>query len=391
MTAVAVTAERDTERREIVRMVRDFVEREIIPVAHDLEHDDVYPERIVRQMKELGFFGFAIPEEFGGAGLDMETYAMVCEEIARGWMSITGVINTHFIVAYLIEHFGTDEQRGRFLPAMATGEMHGGFSMSEPGCGSDVQAIRTRAVRDGDDYVVDGTKMWATNGEHATVVATLVKTDPDARPAHRGMSCILAEKTYPGFTAGRKIEKLGYKGVETTELVFEGNRQPAANLLGGVEGLGFKQMMAAIEVGRINVAARGVGVAQRAFELSIRYAQERQTFGKPIAQHQAIQFYLADMATKIEAARLMTRMAAQRKDSGDRVDVEAGMAKLFATEVCMEVVTTAMRVHGGYGFSKEYLVEQLYRDAPLLIIGEGTSEIQKLIIARGLLERYRVR
>ena len=389
---MAVTpAQRSTEQREIVGMVRDFVEKEIIPVAHDLEHDDVYPEKIVATMKELGFFGFAIAEEFGGAGLDMETYAMVCEEIARGWMSITGVINTHFIVAYLLEQFGTDEQKQRFLPRMATGEMHGGFSMSEPGCGSDVQAIRTRALRDGDDYVINGTKMWATNGEHATVVATLVKTDPDASPAHRGMSCILAEKQYEGFVASRKIEKLGYKGVETTELVFDDNRQPATNLLGGVEGQGFKQMMAAIEVGRINVAARGVGVAQRAFELAIAYAQERRTFGKPIAQHQAIQFYLADMATKIEAARLMTRMAAQRKDSGERVDVEAGMAKLFATEVCMQVVTDSMRVHGGYGFSKEYLVEQLYRDAPLLIIGEGTSEIQKLIIAKGLLERYKVR
>ena len=391
MTTMAVTHDRETERREIVALVRDFVEKEIIPVAHDLEHDDVYPDEIVRKMKELGFFGFAIPEEYGGAGLDMETYAMLCEEIARGWMSITGVINTHFIVAYLVQHFGTDEQRRRFLPRMATGEMHGGFSMSEPGAGSDVQSIRTRAVRDGDDYVINGTKMWATNGEHSTVVATLVKTDPTAEPAHRGMSCILAEKKYEGFISSRKIEKLGYKGVETTELVFEDNRQPVANLLGGVEGQGFKQMMAAIEVGRINVAARGVGVAQRAFELAIAYAQERHAFGKPIAQHQAIQFYLADMATKIEAARLLTRMAAQKKDSGERVDVEAGMAKLFATEVCMQVVTDAMRVHGGYGFSKEYLVEQLYRDAPLLIIGEGTSEIQKLIIARGLLARYKVK
>ena len=391
MTTMAVTHDRETERREIVALVRDFVEKEIIPVAHDLEHDDIYPDEIVRKMKELGFFGFAIPEEYGGAGLGMETYAILCEEIARGWMSITGVINTHFIVAYLVQHFGTDEQRGRFLPKMATGEMHGGFSMSEPGAGSDVQSIRTRAVRDGDDYVINGTKMWATNGEHSTVVATLVKTDPTAEPAHRGMSCILAEKKYEGFFSSRKIEKLGYKGVETTELVFEDNRQPVANLLGGVEGQGFKQMMAAIEVGRINVAARGVGVAQRAFELAIAYAQERHTFVKPIAQHQAIQFYLADMATKIEAARLLTRMAAQKKDSGERVDVEAGMAKLFATEVCMQVVTDSMRVHGGYGFSKEYLVEQLYRDAPLLIIGEGTSEIQKLIIARGLLARYKVK
>jgi alkylation response protein AidB-like acyl-CoA dehydrogenase len=388
---MAVANDLSTEKQEIVDWVREFVEREILPVAHDLEHDDVYPEEIVRRMKELGFFGFAIPEAYGGGGLDMETYAAICEEIARGWMSITGVINTHFIVAYLIQHFGTDEQRRRFLPRLATGEMHGGFSMSEPGCGSDVQAIRTRAVRDNGDYVINGTKMWATNGEHSTVVATLVKTDPEARPPHKGMACILAEKQYPGFTSSRKIEKLGYKGVETTELVFQNNRQPAANLLGGVEGRGFQQMMAAIEVGRINVAARGVGVSQRAFELAIAYAQERHTFGKPIAQHQAIQFYLAEMATKIEAARLLTRKAARLKDSGERVDVEAGMAKLFATEVCMEVVTTAMRVYGGYGFSKEFPIEQLYRDAPLLIIGEGTSEIQKIIIAKGLLERHRVR
>jgi alkylation response protein AidB-like acyl-CoA dehydrogenase len=379
------------EQQDIVALVRDFVEKEIIPVAHDLEHDDIYPDDIVRKMKELGFFGFAISEEWGGAGLNYETYAMVCEEIARGWMSITGVINTHFLVAYLIENYGTDEQKQRFLPKLATGEYHGGYSMSEPGMGSDVQALRTRAVRDNGEYVVNGTKMWATNGEHATVVATLVKTDPDAQPAHKGMSVILAEKKYEGFRASRKIEKLGYKGVETTELVFENNRQPAANLLGGVEGKGFQQMMAAIEVGRINVASRGVGVAQRAFELAIAYAQERQTFGKPIAQHQAIQFYLAEMGTAIEAARLMTLMAAQKKDAGERADIEAGMAKLFATETCFEVVTKAMRIHGGYGFSKEYLVEQLYRDAPLLIIGEGTSEIQKMIIGRGLIERYKAK
>jgi alkylation response protein AidB-like acyl-CoA dehydrogenase len=379
------------EQRDIVALVRDFVEKEIIPVEHDLEHDDVYPDEIVRKMKELGFFGFAISEEWGGAGLNYETYAMVCEEIARGWMSVTGVINTHFLVAYLIENFGTDEQKQRFLPKLATGEYHGGYSMSEPGMGSDVQALRTRAVRDNGEYVINGTKMWATNGEHATVVATLVKTDPDAQPAHKGMSVILAEKKYEGFRASRKIEKLGYKGVETTELVFENNRQPAANLLGGVEGKGFQQMMAAIEVGRINVAARGVGVSQRAFELAITYAQERVTFGKPIAQHQAIQFYLAEMGTAIEAARLMTQMAAQKKDAGERADIEAGMAKLFATETCFEVVTKAMRIHGGYGFSKEYLIEQLYRDAPLLIIGEGTSEIQKMIIGRGLVERYKVK
>jgi alkylation response protein AidB-like acyl-CoA dehydrogenase len=389
---MATTKDTDTftdEQRQIIALTRDFVEREILPVAHDLEHDDVYPDDIVRKMKDLGFFGFAIGEEWGGAGLSMETYARICEELSRGWMSITGVINTHFIVAYLVENFGTDEQKQRFLPKMATGEHHGGFSLSEPNCGSDVQAIRTRAVRDDGEYVINGTKMWATNGEHSTVVATLVKTDPDAKPPYRGMSCILAEKRYPGFASTRKIEKLGYKGVETTELVFEDNRQPAANLLGGVEGRGFQQMMAAIEVGRINVAARGVGVAQRAFELAIAYAQERHAFGKPIAQHQAIQFKLADMATKIEAARLLTTMAAKRKDQGLRTDVESGMAKLFATETCMEVVNEAMRIHGGYGFSKEYPIEQLYRDAPLLVIGEGTNEIQRIIIAKGLLERHK--
>ena len=379
-----------TEQREIVGLVRDFVVREIIPVAQQLDHDDEYPTHIVAKMKELGFFGFAIAEEYGGTGLDVETYAMCCEEIARGWMSITGVINTHFIVSYLIEQYGTDEQKQRFLPAMATGEMHGGFSMSEPNCGSDVQAIETRAVRDGDDYVINGSKMWATNGEHSTVVATLVKTDPDAKPVWKGMSCILAEKTYPGFRSTKRIEKLGYKGVETTELVFENNRQPATNLLGAVEGEGFKQMMAAIELGRVNVAARGVGVAQRAFELSIEYAQHRHAFGVPIARHQAIQMKLAEMATKITAARLMTQMAARRKDAGERADIECGMAKLFATETCFECVAEAMRIHGGYGFSKEYQVERLYRDAPMLVIGEGTNEIQKLIIARGLLERYRV-
>ena len=380
-----------TEQREIVGMVRDFVEREIIPVAHQLDHDDVYPDGIVKQMKQLGFFGFAISEAYGGAGLDYATYAMVCEEIARGWMSITGIINTHFIVSYLIEQFGTDEQKQRFLPRMATGEYHGGFSMSEPNCGSDVQAIQTRAIRDNGEYVINGTKMWATNGDHSTVVATLVKTDPAARPAHRGMSCILAEKQYSGFYSSRKIEKLGYKGVETTELVFENNRQPAANVLGGAEGHGFKQMMAAIEVGRVNVAARGVGVAQRALELSIDYAQQRQAFGQPIANFEAIQFKLADMATKIEAARLLTNFAARKKDAGERADVECGMAKLFATETCFEAVQEAMRVHGGYGFSKEYQVERLYRDAPMLVIGEGTNEIQRLIIAKGLLERYKLK
>lgn len=384
MPASATTA----EQQQVLDLVHDFVERQILPAAHDLEHDDTYPEGIVDAMKELGFFGFAIPEAYGGVGLTYELYARCCEEISRGWMSITGILNTHFIVAYLIHTFGTEDQRNRFLPRMATGEIRGAFAMSEPDCGSDVQAITTRARRDGGSYIVNGTKMWTTNGERAAVVATLVKTDPDASPRHRGMSCMLAEKQYPGFHASKHIEKLGYRGVETTELVFDSNRQPATNLLGGVEGQGFKQMMAAVEVGRVNVAARGVGVAQRAFELAIWYAQQRSAFGAPIAQHQAIQFKLADMATKIAAARMLTVEAARMKDAGQRADVECGMAKLFATETCMEVVAESMRIHGGYGFSKEYEVERLYRDAPLLVIGEGTNEIQRLIIARGLLRRY---
>jgi alkylation response protein AidB-like acyl-CoA dehydrogenase len=378
-----------TEQREIVGMVRSFVEKEIMPVQHDLEHDDVYPDAIVKKMKALGLFGLAIPEQYGGGGVDYKTYALVIEEICRGWMSIAGVINTHFITAYMIASFGTDEQKQRFLPKMATGEYHMAYSMSEPGAGSDVQAIRTRARRDGDDYVIDGEKMWVTNGERSTHVAVLTKTDPEANPPHRGMSCFIAAKG-PGLTVSKKIEKLGYKGVETTALSFADYRCPAGDLLGGEEGQGFKHMMSGIEVGRINVAARGVGVARRAFEEAIKYAQQRHSMGKAIAQHQAIQFYLADMATKIEAAHLLTMAAAEKKDRGERVDLEAGMAKLFASEICFQCATDAMRVFGGYGFSKEYPVEQLYRDAPLLMIGEGTSEIQKMIIARRLLEEYKI-
>jgi alkylation response protein AidB-like acyl-CoA dehydrogenase len=378
-----------TEQKEIVGMVRTFVEKEIMPVQHDLEHDDVYPEDIVKQMKELGLFGLAIPEEFGGGGVNFKTYALCIEEICRGWMSIAGVINTHFITAYMIGEFGTDEQKQRFLPKMATGEYHMAYSMSEPGAGSDVQAIRTKAKRDGGDYVINGEKMWVTNGDHSTHVSVLVKTDPDADPPHRGMSTFIAAKG-PGLNVSKKIDKLGYKGVETTALSFEDYRVPAADLLGGEEGLGFKHMMSGIEVGRINVAARGVGVARRAFEESIRYAQERQSMGKPIAQHQAIQFHLANMATKIEAAHLLTMAAAEKKDRGERADLEAGMAKLFASETCFECATDALRVFGGYGFSREYPVEQLYRDAPLLMIGEGTSEIQRMVIARRLLEEYAI-
>ena len=381
------------EQREVVSLVRQFTDERIIPVASQLEHDDVFPDEIVEGLKELGLFGFTIPEQYGGLGLDLTTYALSVSELARGWMSVSGIVNTHFIVADMIMRDGTDEQRERFLPRMATGEVRCAFSMTEPEAGSDVQAIRTRAVRDGDDYLVTGQKMWVTNGLRSGLVATLVKTDPEASPAHRGMSCLLIEKTpleqqQGGLTIPPQLEKLGYKGVETTELVFANHRVPATDLLGGEEGKGFQQMMSGVEVGRVNVAARGVGVAQRAFELAIRYAQQREAFGKPISKHQGIQFKLAEMATKIEAARLMMLSAARKKDAGERSDVEAGMAKLYASEICHEVVEDSFRIHGGYGYSKEYEIERLYRDAPLLLVGEGTSEIQKLIVARGMLARY---
>ena len=391
---MSITLEELTdEQREVVSLVRQFTDEQIIPVASDLERDDVFPDQIVAGLKELGLFGFTIPEQYGGLGLDLTTYALSVIELSRGWMSVSGIINTHFIVADMIMRDGTEEQKQRFLPQMATGEVRCAFSMTEPEAGSDVQAIRTRAVRDGDDYVVNGQKMWVTNGLRSGLVALLVKTDPDAKPAHRGMSCLLVEKPPGaaqdgGLTIPPQLGKLGYKGVETTELVFQDHRVPAANLLGDGEGHGFQQMMSGIEVGRVNVAARGVGVAQRAFELAIRYAQEREAFGKPIAKHQGIQFKLAEMATKIEASRLLMLSAARKKDAGERSDVEAGMAKLYASEICHEVVEDSFRIHGGYGYSKEYEIERLYRDAPLLLVGEGTSEIQKLIVARGMLARY---
>jgi alkylation response protein AidB-like acyl-CoA dehydrogenase len=380
------------EQREIVELVRQFTDEQIIPVASEYERSDTFPDEIVEGLRELGIFGFTVPEEFGGLGLDLTTYALAVCELSRGWMSVSGIINTHFIVVNMLMRDGTDEQKQRFLPRMATGEIRGAFSMTEPECGSDVQAIRSSAVRDGDDYIVNGQKMWVTNGLRSGVVATLVKTDTEITPAHRGMSCLLVEKTpgqsqQGGLTIPPQLEKLGYKGVETTELVFSDHRVPATDLLGGAEGAGFAQMMSGVEVGRVNVAARGVGVAQRAFEIAIRYAQERHAFGKEIAKHQGIQFKLAEMATKIEAARLLMLSAARKKDAGERSDVEAGMAKLYASEICHEVVEDAFRIHGGYGYSKEYEIERLYRDAPMLLIGEGTSEIQKLIIARGLLAR----
>jgi alkylation response protein AidB-like acyl-CoA dehydrogenase len=383
------------EQQDIVATVRAFVDREVLPHATALEHEDTYPADIVAGMARLGLFGLMIPEEYGGLGASLLTYALVAEELSRGWMSLSGIVNTHFIVAYLLRQHGTDEQRARLLPRMASGEVRGAFSMSEPGCGSDVAAITTRAVRDGEHWVVDGTKMWLTNGARAGVVAVLVRTGaPDS--GHRGLTALLLEKE-PGFgdlgngiSIPRQIDKMGYKGVETTELVFAGARLPVSATLGGDDGVGrgFYQMMDGIEVGRVNVAARACGMALRAFELAIRYAQQREAFGRPIAQHQAIQFKLAEMGTKVEAAHQMMLRAARTKDSGARNDLEAGMAKYLAAELCKEVVEDALRVHGGYGFSKDYEIERIYRDVPLLLIGEGTAEVQKMIIGRRLLEQY---
>ena len=386
-------------QQEILSTVRGFVDKEIIPYATDLEHKDEFPEAIVEGMKEMGLFGLMIPEEYGGLGESLLTYALVVEEIARGWMSVSGVINTHFIVAYMLRQHGTDEQKSRLLPLMATGELRGGFSMSEPGCGSDVAAIKSKGVRDGDDYLLDGQKMWLTNGARAGLIATLVKTDEGGSSVYKNMTTFLIEKepgfgeTAPGITIPGKIEKMGYKGVETTEMVLDGARVPASSILGGEagRGQGFYQMMDGIEVGRVNVAARACGISIRAFELAIAYAQQRVTFGKPLVGHQAIQFKLAEMATKVEASHALMVNAARLKDSGKRNDVEAGMAKLLASEYCAEVTQESFRIHGGYGYSKEYEIERLMREAPFLLIGEGTSEIQKTIISRGLLKDYQLK
>jgi alkylation response protein AidB-like acyl-CoA dehydrogenase len=387
-------------QEQILATVHDFTEREIIPYAQALEHADDYPQDIVDGMRELGLFGLTIPEEYGGLGESLLTYALVVEELARGWMSVSGIVNTHFIVAYMLLRHGTDEQKASLLPRMATGEVRGAFSMSEPGCGSDVSAIRTKAVRDGRgdgaDYVVDGQKMWLTNGSTANLVAVLVKTDEGAESAYRNMTTLLVEKptgfgeVAPGLTVPGKIEKMGYKGVDTTELLFAGYRMPAAAVLGGTPGRGFYQMMDGVEVGRVNVAARGCGVALRAFELAVRYAQQRETFGKRIADHQAVLFRLADMATKVEAAHQMMVRSARTKDSGHRNDLEAGMAKYLASEYCRDVVEDSFRIHGGYGYSTDYEIERLYREAPMLLIGEGTADIQRMIIGRRILEDYRL-
>jgi alkylation response protein AidB-like acyl-CoA dehydrogenase len=398
----AAFSEQTEIQRDITEMVRRFADEQIIPNAEHYDHEDSFPEPIVEQMKELGLFGVTIPEEYGGMGLDLTTYAMIVEELSRGWISISGVVNTHFIGSYLLMKFGTEEQKDHFLPKMATGEIRAAFSLSEPEIGSDVQGIKASAKQADGAWELNGQKMWVTNGLGSGVVFVLMKTDAQADPPYKGMTCFITEKEpwqevnegdFAGLTVPPKIKKMGYKGVESTELVYDGYRCPPERILGGEEGgvgQGFVQMMDALEVGRVNVAARGVGIAQRALELALRYSQERKTFGKPIAQHQAIQFKLADMATKVEAARLVTRKAARLKDAGERSDLEAGMAKLLASETGKECVEECFRIHGGYGYSKEYEIERLYRDAPLLLIGEGTSEIQRMVIGKKLLQRHKI-
>ena len=379
----------DDIRRVMLAEVRRFVAQEVIPAAQACELDDCYPHALVEKMKVLGLFGAIIPPEYGGVGLDFSTYARIIEEISAGWMSVSGILNSHLIMCYVIATFGDEEQKRRLLPALASGEKRGGLALTEPAAGSDVQAIQTTARRDGDVYILNGSKMFITNGRYGNTFALLARTDPHASPRHRGTTLFIVEKGQPGFTAGRDIKKLGYRGVETVELFFEDFAVPAANRI-GPEGAGFRQVMSGLEVGRINVAARAVGVARAAFEAAIRYAQRRETFGQPIAQHQAIQLKLADMATKIEAGRHLVLAAAAKKDRGERCDLEAGMAKLFTSEACLEVVTESLRIHGGVGYTQDLPIERYYRDAPLMIVGEGTNEIQRLVIARQLLERYRV-
>ena len=387
MSHAATFAAPSDVQAELVETIRRFVEREVVPVASKLDHDNEYPHQLVARMKDLGLFGATIPTEYGGLGLDVTTYAMIIEELCVGWMSLSGILNTHLLLAYLIRTFGTDDQKKRYLPKMARAEFRGALCLTESHAGSDVQRIRTTATRRGDAYVVNGSKMFVTNGREGNLYALVCKTDPHADPAHKGMSLFIAEKG-PGVTISRDIEKIGYKGVDTVEIAFEDFQVPAANLLGGAEGHGMQHVLNGLEVGRINIASRAVGVARAAFECAIRYAQQRETFGKPICEHQAIQLKLADMGTRIEAARLLVRKAAYMKDTGQRCDLEAGMAKLFASETCGWVTLEAMRVLGGYGYTKEFPVERFYRDAPLMIIGEGTNEIQRTIIARQLVKRY---
>ena len=400
MAKLAQTDGLDEDQIAILAAVHDFVENEIMPVVSALEHADEYPQAIVDGLKELGVFGLMIPEEYGGLGASLLTYALVVEEIARGWMSVSGVINTHFIVAYMVMQHGTEEQKNYYLPRMATGEVRGAFSMSEPGCGSDVSAITSRGARNDQGWILNGQKFWLTNGGSSTLVAVLVRTDGEAADdatVYQKMTTFLVEKpsgfgeVRPGLTIPGKIEKMGYKGVDTTELVMDGLQLDPEAILGGVPGRGFYQMMDGVEVGRVNVAARACGMSIRAFELAVAYAQVRETFGKQIAEHQAVAFRLADMAVKVEAAHQMMVMAARKKDAGERNDMEAGMAKYLASEYCKEVVEDSFRIHGGYGYSKEAEIERLYREAPMMLIGEGTGDIQRMIIARRLMETYKAR
>lgn len=378
----------DREQEEmILDGIERFLERDVRPYVSKLEAEDIYPEEIVIKMKELGLFGATISAEYGGLGLPATTYAKIVEKISATWMSVSGIINSHLIMAATVERHGTEAQKESYLPRFATGELRGGVALTEPDAGTDLQAIRTVAKREGNEgYRVNGNKMWITNSIHGNCVALLAKTDPDAKPRHTGMSLFIAEKG-PGFNVSRKLEKLGYKGIDTAELVFDDYFVGADRLIGGEEGFGLKQVLSGLELGRINVAARGVGIAQATLDESVKYSQMRKTFGKPICEHQAIQLKLADMATRVEAARLLTERAAEAYQRGDRADMEAGMAKLFASEAAMDNALDAMRIHGGYGYSKEFPIERMFRDAPLLLIGEGTNEIQRIVIARQLIER----
>ncbi|HXL96555.1 MAG TPA: acyl-CoA dehydrogenase family protein [Streptosporangiaceae bacterium] len=374
------------EEADIVATVRAFVDREVRPVARDLEHADEYPERLIEQMKQLGIFGLAIPEPYGDVKVSMPCYVLITEELSRGWMSLAGAMGGHTVVAKLLDLYGTDEQKQRYLPRMATGEIRAAMALTEPSGGSDLQAITTSARLDHDEYVVTGTKTWITNSRRSQLIALLCKTDPAASPRHQGISILLAEHG-PGLTVSRDLPKLGYKGVETCELTFDGYRTPRTALLGGTEGHGFPQMMKALETGRIQVAARALGVGRAAFEDALQYAQQREAFGKPIWQHESIGNYLADMATQLTAARQLVLFAAERLEAGQRCDLEAGMAKLFASETAMQIALNAVRIHGGYGYSTEFDVERYFRDAPLMIVGEGTNEIQRNIIVSQLIER----
>ena len=379
----------DEARSQIVDLVRDFVRRDVEPVASRYDHEDIYPAELVDTMREMGLFGITIPEEYGGLGMDHVTLAIIFEELSKGWMSVCGPIGTHLLMSSIITDHGTEEQKRCILPVMASGDIRGGLGLTEVEAGSDVQGIRTSAVKDGEEYVLNGRKMFITNAEHGNAYAVLAKTNPDADPSYRGMSCFIVRKPNPGLSVGQHIDKLGYRGVDTGELIFDECRVGVEDLIGGEEGRGFHQVMSGLESGRINVAARAVGVATAAFDAAISYAQRRKTFGVPIAEHQAIQLKLAEMGTNIEAARLLTMSAAEKKDAGERVDLAAGMAKLFASEMCGEVAMEAMRIHGGAGYTKDLPIERYYRDAPLMIIGEGTNEMQKLVIARRLLEKHR--